>query len=92
MSGDSTSFGAVLRQLRAAAALSQEALAERAGLSPRGISDLERGVRRTPHLATVSLLADASSSVPQTSRPSSLRPGPEDNRRRSPALSLCRDR
>ena len=52
-------FGTVLRQLRTAAALSQEALAERAGLSLRGISDLERGVRRTPYLATVGLLADA---------------------------------
>src|SRR5918993_2381795 len=56
---DALTFGAVLRQLRTAAALSQEALAERAGLSPRGISDLERGARRTPYLATVSLLADA---------------------------------
>jgi len=45
---DPTAFGESLRQLRIAAALSQEALAERAGLSPRGISDLERGVRRTP--------------------------------------------
>jgi predicted ATPase/DNA-binding XRE family transcriptional regulator len=56
---DALTFGAVLRQLRTAAALSQEALAERAGLSPRGISDLERGARRTPYLATVDLLADA---------------------------------
>ncbi|HEX5962633.1 MAG TPA: helix-turn-helix domain-containing protein, partial [Gemmatimonadales bacterium] len=54
-----TAFGAVLRQLRTAAALSQEALAERAGLSLRGISDLERGTRRTPHLSTVSMLAEA---------------------------------
>ena len=52
-------FGAVLRRLRTAAALSQVALAERAGLSPRGISDLERGARRTPHPATVGMLADA---------------------------------
>jgi non-specific serine/threonine protein kinase len=59
MRREAGSFATVLRQLRIAAALSQEALAERAGLSPRGISDLERGVRRTPHLATVGLLADA---------------------------------
>jgi transcriptional regulator with XRE-family HTH domain len=59
MSHETTTFGDVLRQLRTAAALSQEALAERAGLSPRGISDLERGARRSPHLATVGLLADA---------------------------------
>ncbi len=38
-------FGDLLRRLRLAAGLSQEALAERAGLSARGISDLERGAR-----------------------------------------------
>src|SRR4051794_1436568 len=59
MRHDPSAFGASLRQLRTAAALSQEVLAERAGLSLRGISDLERGVRRAPHLTTVRLLADA---------------------------------
>jgi transcriptional regulator with XRE-family HTH domain len=38
----------LLRQYRVAAALSQEALAERAGLSARTISDLERGVKTSP--------------------------------------------
>ncbi len=52
-------FSALLRQYRLAAALSQEALAERAALSTRGISNLERGLRRRPHLTTVALLADA---------------------------------
>ncbi len=59
MSRMTATFADLLRQLRTAAALSQEELAERAGLSPRGISDLERGVRRAPHLSTVRLLADA---------------------------------
>jgi predicted ATPase/class 3 adenylate cyclase len=59
MSESKTSFGDLLRQLRSAAALSQEALAERAGLSKRGISDLERGARQAPRLETVRLLADA---------------------------------
>ena len=59
MHGDTTAFGAVLRQFRTAAALSQAELAERAGLSERGISDLERSVRRAPHLTTIRLLADA---------------------------------
>ena len=59
MSSAITSFADHLRQLRTAAALSQEELACRAGLSVRGISDLERGVRQAPHLATVRLLADA---------------------------------
>ena len=59
MTADRVSFGALLRRLRSASALSQEALAERAGLSKRGISDLERGARQAPRLETVRLLADA---------------------------------
>jgi predicted ATPase/DNA-binding XRE family transcriptional regulator len=53
------SFGAQLRLHRLAAGLSQEALAESAGLSVRGISDLERGVRNAPHPGTLARLADA---------------------------------
>lgn len=56
---DGAAFGDVLRHLRLRAGLTQEELAERAGLSARGISDLERGVRRSPHAATVDALADA---------------------------------
>ncbi|MCO5215966.1 MAG: helix-turn-helix domain-containing protein [Thermomicrobiales bacterium] len=41
------------------AGLSQEALAERAGLSVRGISDLERGARSTPRIETVRLIVEA---------------------------------
>ena len=52
-------FGALLKRYRAAAGLTQEALAERATLSVRGISDLERGVNTNPHKETVQLLADA---------------------------------
>ena len=59
MSADRASFGDLLRRLRSAASLSQEALAERASLSRRGISDLERGARQAPRLETVRLLADA---------------------------------
>lgn len=56
---ESTTFGTVLRQLRLAAGLSQEALAEQTGLSSRAISDLERDPARRPRLASVTLLADA---------------------------------
>ena len=52
-------FGVLLQQQRRAAGLSQEELAERAGLSRRGISDLERGARRAPYPATVRRLAGA---------------------------------
>ena len=52
-------FAALLLQHRASAGLSQSELGELAGLSSRGISDLERGLRRWPHPATVRRLADA---------------------------------
>jgi predicted ATPase/transcriptional regulator with XRE-family HTH domain len=39
--------------------LSQEALAEKAGISVRGLSDLERGLSRQPRLDTLKRLADA---------------------------------
>ena len=52
-------FAALLRRHRAGAGMTQEALAERAGLSVRGISDLERGAKRHPHLETVRRLAEA---------------------------------
>jgi predicted ATPase/transcriptional regulator with XRE-family HTH domain len=48
-----------LWQLRLAAGLTQEALAERAGVSAKAISGLERDPNRTPRLDTVALLADA---------------------------------
>ena len=53
------SIRSLLQRYRLAAGLSQEELAERAGLSRRGISDLERGARRAPHPATVRRLAEA---------------------------------
>jgi WD40 repeat protein/transcriptional regulator with XRE-family HTH domain len=53
------SFAGLLRQLRADALLTQEELAESARLSPRSVSDLERGVNRTARKDTAVLLADA---------------------------------
>jgi predicted ATPase/transcriptional regulator with XRE-family HTH domain len=52
-------FGDFLRRQRLAAGLSQEGLAERARLSARGVSDLERGVNRAPQRETVLRLAEA---------------------------------
>ena len=52
-------FGGLLRQLRAGAGLTQEELAEAAGLSPRSVSDLERGIHPTARKDTAELLAGA---------------------------------
>src|SRR5262245_26189200 len=53
------SFAALLRRLREHARLTQEELAEAAGLSPRSVSDLERGIHPTARKDTALLLADA---------------------------------
>jgi len=53
------SFAGLLRQLRAEARLTQEELAEAATVSPRSVSDLERGINRNPHKDTAVLLAGA---------------------------------
>jgi tetratricopeptide (TPR) repeat protein/transcriptional regulator with XRE-family HTH domain len=52
-------FAGLLRQLRAKAGQTQEELAESAGLSPRSVSDLERGIHATAHKDTALLLAGA---------------------------------
>src|SRR5579864_1935644 len=52
-------FGALLRQYRLAAHLTQEELAERANISARAISDLERGLKQAPRRITLQLLVDA---------------------------------
>jgi tetratricopeptide (TPR) repeat protein/DNA-binding XRE family transcriptional regulator len=59
MAANASGFGSLLRSYRLAAGLTQEQLAERAGLSAHGISNLERGVRRLPYRHTVQQLADA---------------------------------
>ena len=53
------SFAGLLRQLRAEANFLAEELAEATGLSPRSISDLERGISRTARKYTAAQLADA---------------------------------
>ena len=52
-------FGELLRERRREAGYSQEALAERAGLSVGAISALEQGLRRAPHRDTVDAISDA---------------------------------
>jgi transcriptional regulator with XRE-family HTH domain len=57
--GRDVPFGTRLRGLREAAGLTQEELAESAGLSVRAIRSLERGERKRPYPHTVRSLADA---------------------------------
>lgn len=52
-------FAELLKRLRNEAGLTQEALAEQASVSPRSISDLERGINKTARRDTTRLLADA---------------------------------
>ena len=58
-SPDATSFGRQLRRFRECAGLTQEELAERAGLSAYGVSALERGARVRPHPHTARALIAA---------------------------------
>jgi tetratricopeptide (TPR) repeat protein/transcriptional regulator with XRE-family HTH domain len=52
-------FAGLLRRLRAETRLTQEELAEAAGVSPRSVSDLERGINRTARKDTAVRLARA---------------------------------
>ena len=60
-----TSFSTLLKRYRQVAGLSQESLAARSGLSARAISDLERGINRTPRYDTLELLSNALSLTAQ---------------------------
>src|SRR5438132_4983201 len=57
--GSAQRFGDLLRRSRLAAGLTQEELAAEAGLSVRGLSDLERGARLAPRRETIQLLCEA---------------------------------
>jgi predicted ATPase/DNA-binding XRE family transcriptional regulator len=52
-------FGTLLRKFRNGAGFSQEELAERAAISAKAVSALERGFRKSPYRETVRLLAAA---------------------------------
>jgi transcriptional regulator with XRE-family HTH domain len=55
----SPNLAELLRDYRLREHLTQDALARKAGLSVRAISDLERGIRRFPYADTLQRLADA---------------------------------
>lgn len=54
-----SALGELLRAARHEANLTQAQLAERAGISERGVSDIERGVIATPNMSTMRALAEA---------------------------------
>jgi transcriptional regulator with XRE-family HTH domain/tetratricopeptide (TPR) repeat protein len=60
-----TIFADLLRRHRRMAGLTQEELAERAGISMQAVSALERGINHTPRKDTVELLADALALSPE---------------------------
>lgn len=62
---DIPDFASLLRRYRRRSGLTQEELAERAGLSAASVSLLERGITRAPQKATVSLLSDALTLTPE---------------------------
>ncbi|GAB3272736.1 hypothetical protein GCM10027449_09550 [Sinomonas notoginsengisoli] len=57
--GAGTELSGTLRRLRLAAGLTQEGLAERAGISVRAVSDTERGLRTRLYPGTAARVADA---------------------------------
>jgi predicted ATPase/DNA-binding XRE family transcriptional regulator len=81
------SFGALLRQHRLAAGLTQEALAERAGLSVRAVQHLERALGQ-PQRQTARRLADALAltAEPRTQFERAAAPAP---RRRAPSRGVA---
>jgi tetratricopeptide (TPR) repeat protein/transcriptional regulator with XRE-family HTH domain len=57
--GEAGAFGELVRRYRLAAGLTQEEVAERAGLSARTVANMERGRTARPYRRSVRALADA---------------------------------
>jgi transcriptional regulator with XRE-family HTH domain len=62
---DTSEFADLLRRFRRRSGLTQEELAEQAGLSSVSVSLLERGMTRTPQRATVEMLSAALALSPE---------------------------
>ncbi len=59
LENDGDNLGSSLKKLRLAAGMTQEELAERAGISARTVSDVERGLRTAVHNYTAQRMASA---------------------------------
>ncbi|HEX8917465.1 MAG TPA: helix-turn-helix domain-containing protein, partial [Chloroflexota bacterium] len=80
-------LGDLLKQFRLAAGLTQEELADRAGVSARSVSDLERGLSRTPRPSTIRRLVDALELTPAQRTMLLLAAPQEDGANPSPTLA-----
>jgi predicted ATPase/transcriptional regulator with XRE-family HTH domain len=87
-----STFGALLKRYRLAAGLTQELLAERSGISARGVQDLERGVHTTPHAETVRRLAQALELDARAQAALVEAAHPETTAQGAPAVVLLRQR
>jgi len=93
MASEQAQFGTLLKRYRTAAGLTQEALAARAQLSARAISDLERGINRIPRYDTLELLiaalnvtATQRALLLSTARPEMTAPAPRTHSLSPPPL------
>jgi DNA-binding XRE family transcriptional regulator len=65
MEAETETLGTLLQRCRRQAGLTQEELAERAGVSAHSVSDIERGVQQRPYVSTLRRLADALGLAPE---------------------------
>lgn len=65
MAVESEALGALLKRYRRQAGLTHEELAERAGVSARSVSEIERGRQQRPYISTLRRLADALALAPE---------------------------
>ena len=65
MEVETEALSALLKWYRRQAGLTQEELAERAGVSTRSVSDIERGLQQHPHISSLRRLADALELAPE---------------------------
>jgi tetratricopeptide (TPR) repeat protein/transcriptional regulator with XRE-family HTH domain len=79
-------FGELVRRVRVASKLTQEALAERTGLSVRAVSDIERGRTTSPHRASVLRIAEVLG-LDQSELAELTAPGSQPDRDSRPAVA-----
>ena len=87
--GSQEPFGRLVRRYRRDAELTQEALAERAGISIRALQAIEAGSKHRPRVDTVQLLLEAlrvPAEEQERFRAAAAQPRPEDSPQLTNAL------